>query len=402
MNRPLRILQIAPRIPWPPNDGGAIGVYNITRSLARRGHRIDFATFGAGKEQFGELAVYCNPVVVKHDTTTRTGTLLANLFSSLPYTISKYQTDAMSARLRALCREEEYDVVHVDHIHMAPYGAMVKREFGLPYVLREHNFETTIYKRFGEQQKNPLVRGYMRMQTARLRRFEGEQLDEVDVCAAITEQDAERIREASPCAMDIIPAGVDLDRHVVLDRALEGEDRLCILGSQAWEPNQDAARWFLDSIWPRIREARPDVQLTIAGSDPPAWLTARQDEQVRVPGFVDDLSALLTETTVLCVPLRIGGGMRVKLLEYFAAGKAVVSTRVGAEGNFARHDEHILHADDPEDFARAVISLLEDNARRRALGDAGRRLAEERYSWDAIAAQFEKAYHDAIAARETH
>ena len=102
MNRPLRILQIAPRIPWPPNDGGAIGVYNITRSLARRGHRIDFATFGARKEQFGELAVYCNPVVVKHDTTTRTGTLLANLFSSLPYTISKYQTDAMSARLRAL------------------------------------------------------------------------------------------------------------------------------------------------------------------------------------------------------------------------------------------------------------------------------------------------------------
>lgn len=401
MNRPLRILQIAPRIPWPPNDGGAIGIYNITRSLARRGHRIDFATFGAEKEAFGTLAEFCSPVAVQHDTRTRPATLFTNLFSDLPYTISKYQSDAMRERLRALCRDETYDAVHVDHIHMAPYGAMLKRECGLPYVLREHNFETTIYQRFGEQQKTALLRGYMRMQTNRLRRFEGAQLDEVDVCAAITEQDVERIAEVSRCATQVIPAGVDLDLHPVLDRTHETGNRLCILGSQAWEPNRDGVRWFLESIWPRIREAQPDVHCTIAGADPPAWLTAQQDEHLSVPGFVDDLPALLTESSVLCVPLRIGGGMRVKLLEYFAAGKAVVSTRVGAEGNLACHDEQLLLADEPEKFARAVVTLLEDAHKRRVLGDAARRLAEKRYSWDAIAEQFEQAYLKAISMRGT-
>ena len=175
--------------------------------------------------------------------------------------------------------------------------------------------------------------------------------------------------------------------------------RICILGIQSWEPNQDAARWFLDAIWPQIAEARPDAQLTIAGSDPPDWLKARQDDRVHVPGFVDDLEGLLSESAVLCIPLRIGGGMRVKLLEYFARGKAVVSTRVGAEGNRARHDQHVVLADEAEDFARAVLTLLDDPQRRAALGDAGRRLAEENYSWDAIAAQFEQAYLEAMDMR---
>jgi glycosyltransferase involved in cell wall biosynthesis len=400
MSRSLRILQIAPRIPWPPNDGGSIGIYNITRSLARRGHRIVFATFGTAATNPGELGEYCEPLIIRHDTRTRPRTLLGNLFSDLPYTISKYQHDAMAEELRARCRKERFDIVHVDHVHMAPYGAMLKKEFGLPYVLREHNFETTIYQRFGESQKLALLRSYMRMQTARLHRFETGQLDQADVCAAITEQDAERIRAVSQCVMQIIPAGVDLQKHKVLDRSREATDRLCILGSQAWEPNQDAVRWFLDEIWPRILAARPEARLTIAGEKPPAWLKARENQQVRIPGFVDDLAALLTESTVLCVPLRIGGGMRVKLLEYFAAGKAVVSTRVGAEGNLARHGEEIMLADGAAEFADTVLALLGDEARRRSLGDAARQLAEDRYSWEAVAVQFEEAYDLALRGRE--
>jgi len=282
---------------------------------------------------------------------------------------------------------------------MAPYGAMLKKEFGIPYVIREHNFETNIYRRFSEQQRLLPFRLYMRMQTGRLYRFESEQLREADVCAAITEIEARQIREVSDVRVDVIPAGVDLERHRLPDRSLEEPAHLCILGSMAWKPGVDALRWFLDDILPLLKKEVPGIRVTVAGSAPPNWLKEYGDPSVEAPGFVEDLRELLTRCTVPIVPLRIGGGMRIKLLEYFALGKAVVSTRIGAEGNLAQHDKQILLADTPEDFAQSVLALLRDERLRRRLGNKARSLVEENYSWDVIGERFEQAYITAMDLR---
>ncbi len=399
MNKPLDILQIAPRLPWPASDGGRQGIYNITKSMAKRGHRITFVCPGSGGENLSVMHEICTPHVVRHNTENSTSGALMNLFSSLPYTVAKMQSAPLREKLRRLCRESRFDVVHVDHIHMAPYGAMLKKEFGLPYVIREHNFETNIYRRFGEQQRRLPFRIYMGMQTRRLFRFESAQLRQADICAAITGQEAGQIREVSDVRVEVIPAGVDLDEHRLLDRSLEEPAHLCILGSMDWKPGVDAVRWFLQDILPLLKKELPEIRITVAGDAPPNWLTRYGDPCVEAPGFVTDLRELLERCTLPVVPLRIGGGMRLKLLEYFALGKAVVSTHIGAEGNTARHGEQILLADTAGDFAASVLTLLRDRQLRRRLGDSARSLVENNYSWDIIGERFERAYIAAMSLR---
>ena len=159
-----------------------------------------------------------------------------------------------------------------------------------------------------------------------------------------------------------------------------------------WSPNRDAAEWFLSEVWDRVRAEVPDARCTIAGSRPPSSIQKLARAGVTVAGFVEDLDALFASADVMAVPLRVGGGMRIKLLEFFARGKAVVSTRIGAEGNAARDGEHILLADTASDFAAAVVRLLRNPDLAMTLGGNARALAVERYSWARIAEMFEDAY----------
>ncbi|MCZ7557218.1 MAG: glycosyltransferase family 4 protein [Bacteroidia bacterium] len=400
MSSPLRILQIAPRLPWPLSIGGNIGIFNITRALSRLGHEITFVCFATDTSDPSPMSTFCDVRIVRHDTSTRALSLFTNLFSTWPYTISKYRCAAMHDTLRKLCRERSFDVVHVDHIHMAPYGVMLKEEFGLPLIIREHNFETTIYERFALQQTFPPLAWYMHMQTRRLLRFETRHVLQADVVAAITDEDAARIRQAAVVRhMEIVPAGVDLDAHNPSDPSLEHSATITLLGSMAWEPNLDAVLWFVSQIWPRIAGQHTGARLIIAGAAPPRRIRELASERIEVRGFVEDLSGLLASSTVLAVPLRVGGGMRIKLLEYFARAKAVVSTSIGAEGNLGRDGAHLLIADDAEDFAAATLRLLHDPQLRRRLGAAARKLTEEVYSWEVIGRSFVQCYHNALGER---
>lgn len=396
MNNALNILQLAPRIPYPLNDGGKIGIFNITKHLAHRGHRVTLLTFSTGEDVPEEMQEIAEVVTVHHDTRTKILGIACNLFSKLPYTVSKYQTEKMESSLRALCSERSFDIVHVDHAHLAPYGLIARREFGIPYCLREHNFETTIYERFGEAQGISLLKLYMRMQARRIHRYEIDQLSHADLCVSITDDDAKNILRQVTIPMKIIPAGVDLDAHPVLSREDERENSILILGSLAWQPNVDAVGWFLRDVFPRIKKAAPAASVTIAGMSPPKELLAQQSEHIRFPGFIENLQEIIASAQVLAIPLRIGGGMRIKMLDFFAYGKAVVSTTIGAEGNHAIAGEQYLKADTAEEFASSIIALFRSREKRYELGDAARRFVEERHSWITIAAQFEAAYIETI------
>jgi polysaccharide biosynthesis protein PslH len=396
MNKSLNILQICPRIPFPPDDGGKIGIYNITKHLAQRGHRITMLTFSMNSELPEEMMKYAEVVTVRHDTRTTMTGLIRNLFSGLPYTVSKYLTPQMEEQLRTLCRRQAFDIVHVDHSHLAPYGKIAKEEFRLPYCLREHNFETTIYERFADAHGFSLLKHYLRMQARRIRRFEKAQLDQTDLCMAITEQDAANIRAESAVSIRIIPAGVDLEKHGFLPREKERPRTILILGSMAWQPNTDAVKWFLDEVFPLVLRIAPDAVVTIAGMSPGKDIRSRANQNILVPGFIENLQERIAETQVLAIPLRIGGGMRIKMLEFFAYGKPVVSTGIGAEGNTATAGRHYLKADTAEEFADAILALFEAKQKREQLGDSARVFVEENYSWNSIAAQFEAAYYVTI------
>jgi glycosyltransferase involved in cell wall biosynthesis len=269
----------------------------------------------------------------------------------------------------------------------------------LPIVLREHNFEALIYERFSKIGPNAAQRTVAKIHGKRLRKEETIFLKEFDAVAAITNEDAQLMRDVAPEAeIHIIPAGVDTEFFTPTADSAEDPNSILWVGSLAWDPNLDAVRYFLISIFPLISEWYPEARFDVIGtnSERVSKLAAKFGDRVRILGWVPDVRHYLSRSAVLVVPLRIGGGMRIKLLDFFAAGKAVVTTSVGSEGNFAQNENELLIADTAEDFADSIARLFADETLRKSLGRRARELVETRYSWPKVGQAFEQLYLSVI------
>ncbi len=405
----MTILQLAPRMPWPLTDGGAIGIFNITKSLAELGHSITLVTFplenkDETREAAEALSKYAKVELVSRSLPARWKVLLRTLFRGA-YPIERRMMPEMFVRLKQILERERFDIVHLDHSHMGKYGLWIKQKYGLPVVLREHNFEALIYERFASTEPNPLKRLVAKIHGQRLKQEEIHFLNSFDAIAAITEADAAIMRKHAPnAALKVIPAGVDTEYFHPRDLA-EDEDRILWVGSLEWDPNYDAVRYFLTSIFPLIQKQRPHVQFDVIGknSERLRRFAAPFGDRVQLLGRVPDVRDYLARSAVLVVPLRIGGGMRLKLLDFFASGKAVVATTIAAEGNLGRDNFELRIADTPAEFASSVVTLLVASALRKSLGNAARSLVEREYSWQVIGERFEQLYSDCllkVAARE--
>jgi glycosyltransferase involved in cell wall biosynthesis len=399
----VKILQIAPQVPYPPSDGGKVGIYNITRHLAALGHEVTLFAFDrAPGVEYGPLSEFCDLRRVTHSTRNSPWGALLNIFSDLPYTISKYRSENLEQQLVNFVEQHRPDVVHVDHLHMAGYGARLRERFGLPVVLREHNIESVIVERFADHARNPAVRRYARLQQGRMRRYEARMAGMVDVCCPITPDDARKLIELNPAAsVRVVPGGVEASYFTPAGGSAAAPDSIVFFGGMDWLPNQDAVGWFLDDIFPIILASRPAATLTIVGKHIPPAIAKRAGPRVVIRGFAEDLRAEVQKHAVSIAPFRIGGGMRLKIIESFAMGVPVVSTAIGCEGIGAEDGEQIVVADSPGDFAAAVTELLTGGERARTIAGAARVLASERYRWEAVAAMFESVYREALGGART-
>jgi polysaccharide biosynthesis protein PslH len=399
----MRILQLTPRMPWPLTDGGAIGIYNITKSLAELGHSITLVTYPldeatATNEGVSALSKYARVEMISKPLPPRWKVLFRTIFRGA-YPIERRMMPEMFELLQKIVEREKFDLVHVDHSHMGKYGLWLKRKFGLPIMLREHNFEALIYERFAQTEPNLLKRLVAGIHGKRLKREEIHFLETFDAIAAITNEDAVLMRQAAPHAkIRVIPAGVDTDFFKPSERE-ENTDSILWIGSLAWDPNYDAVRFFLISVFPLILKSRPEAKFDVVGSESQRVMkyAARFGDKVRLLGQVPDVRDYLAHSAVLVVPLRIGGGMRLKLLDFFAAGKAVVATSIAAEGNLAKNQYEIQISDRAEAFAEATLQLLKDPVMRKGLGQRARQLVEQEYAWPNIGRLFEQLYQDALS-----
>jgi glycosyltransferase involved in cell wall biosynthesis len=242
---------------------------------------------------------------------------------------------------------------------------------------------------------------YSRLQAPRLRRLEARVCRRADRVICVSEQDAVALRALVPaCEPIVVPNGVDVDHYVpVGDQAASGAACLVFTGTMDFRPNADAVEWFVDEILPRIRSVRPDAEFLAVGQRPGPRLLRRHGRAgVTVTGAVDDVRPFLARASVVVAPLRFGGGTRVKLLEAMACARPIVATGLAAEGLAVRDGIELLLADSPDRFARAVLALLDDPARARSLGEAGRALVRARYDWRQIAPRLLSVYEDATAA----
>lgn len=395
----MRILQICPRVPFPLHDGGAIGIFNLTKHLAIRGHQIKMLALG--NDEFAPAAglrEYCDLSIVPHDTANRWLAAMLNVLSRTPYNISKYRTEKMYVRLNEIVDASAFDVIHVDHLHMARYGILLKERYGLPIVLRQHNMETAIMERFARDQKNAALRWYAHLQSQKLRRYEPRLCEQFDCCVMITREDENRLQTMTSRAhTTVIPAGVDLPP--VISNVSEEPGHILFLASLDWPPNVDGFLWFHENVLPLIRREEPAVRASIIGKGRSPRLQKLVSPGVRFVGFVEEIAPYLRAAQVCIVPLFAGGGMRIKILEMFAHRKAVVSTSVGSEGIETANGRELMIADDPQNFAQAVLAVLRDSALRRALGDNARALVEQKYAWPQIGAAFENIYTKCMARR---
>ena len=396
----MKILFIAPKIPWPATDGARIAIYELIRHLTARGHQAALLGFGnpEAADEFRARAGLIWAKAIPHDTSTNYVNAALALLSPMPYTASKYRSGAMTAAVRAAFQEERFDLVQLEGTHMAHYLGLAQG-LGVQVILRLHNVESALAARYARTAVFPL-NAYVRLQARRMQAFETRACRQADLCVAITQEDAERILQIAPDgAVAVSPAGVDLERYSPQPMS-EEPGTIVFVGALDWPPNTDAVRWFRAKVWPRIAQEEPTARWIVVGKSPPADILhwPEEDRNIEVTGFVDDVRPHLHRASVVIVPLRSGGGMRLKILEAMAAGKTVVSTPMGAEGISARNGEEIILAGADRSYSVEVVRLLRQGAERKRIGKAARAWAEG-YGWSGIAADLEQVYQALLGSR---
>jgi len=398
----MRILWVKTGGLWPLNVGGRLRSFHIVQELSKR-HRVTVLTTHAPGEDLGELArqlpqcrhVASYPYAAPKAGTLRFAAALARSWMSpLPVDLLKWRVPALRAEAEWILGTSKIDLCVADFLHGAvnvPLGSAV------PTVLFSHNVESTIWQRLAVNESRRSRRALLNREWRKMRATEIESAERSRLVITVSDVDAAWLGECAPAArVRSIPTGVDID-YFTANGIPERDAHLVFSGAMDWYPNEDAMLFFISEILPRIRAVIPNVTATIVGRNPSARLRgAGQAGGVRITGTVDDVRSFIDEAAVYMVPLRIGGGTRLKIFEALSMGKAVVSTSIGAEGLPLVNGRHFLQADGPSGFSDAVITLLRDSTRRRSLGEMGRELVRGRYSWSNVALDFEAYCEEAL------
>jgi glycosyltransferase involved in cell wall biosynthesis len=322
------------------------------------------------------------------------GVVLRSWLSPYPVDLWKWRVPKVYRQVRNLMESGSIDLCVADFLAAAanvPLGGAV------PVALFEHNVEHLIWKRLSGLEARAWRRPLFEIEWRKLRRREARACARTNLTIAVSESDRRRLAElAANARVAAVPTGVDTT-YFAPDGSSPLPARLVFSGSMDWHPNEDAVLYFIDAILPRIRGDVPDASLAVVGRHPSAKLRAAGERAgVLITGTVDDVRPYLREAAVCVVPLRAGGGTRLKIFEALALAKPVVSTSIGAEGLSLVPGQQVVIADDPAEFARAVVSLLRDPKRQQAIGLAGRRLVEHRYSWATVASEFEALCEEVV------
>lgn len=393
----MRVLLLTQVLPYPPDSGPKAKTYNVVKFLAKR-HAVTLVSFIRDTdkpEHIRHLETLCEKVVTVPITRSPLRDLfylVVSLLKNQPWMMLRDERPEMRAALRELAAGPHFDIVQADQLNMGQYA--------LPFtnsrrVLDLHNALWVLYKRLAETLPVTKPMKYILMRDWRLlKRYEGDLCRAFEAVTAVSEEDKRALIEAGARPeMTVIPIAIDVDEQPLIDRQPSGP-HIVHIGTMYWPPNIEGITWFLDEIYPRIKARVPDVRCTLIGARPPESIKSREktDPSLKVTGYVEDPLPYLRDASMMVVPLKAGGGMRVKILNALSQGLPMVSTTVGCEGIAVQHERDILVADSPEDFAEQTIRLLTDAALNQRITEAGRRTAVEVYDYRQACLPLEAIY----------
>ena len=391
----MNILVLTPYIPYPPNFGGSVRIFHLIRQLHRAGHAVHLLSFrevgGAGDPQ--GLEPFCKTIkLITRDTGHKRFRQLASLLSRRSFQWSFHYTDAMQVALDQLVRDQHIDLILVEFAQMAGYQFPA----GVPVVLDEHNVEFDLLERMATREQGAIRKWFNRVEAQKFRR------EELGACraAALTlvtsERDGELLRQHVPqLRTATITNGVDCDQFA-RPAGPRKADTAVFVGATHYFPNEEGVLYFLREVFPLIQEKQPRFRFTVVGGKPPLSLVRYQSDAIEVTGYVNDVRPFMWESSVFVVPLRMGGGTRFKIVEAFAAGLPVVSTRLGAEGIPVEDGRELLLADTPAELAAAVLRVLADPGLAADLARAGHDYVRRHFDWAVIGAKLNAALAEIV------
>jgi glycosyltransferase involved in cell wall biosynthesis len=419
----MKILQVCKKFPWPARDGESLAILGLTRGFALAGHEVTVLGMNTPKHHFDpgflpeSLRETARFFAVDVDTRVRLLPAALNLLTGQSYNLERFFSADFQSGLRRLLRETPFDLIQLEGLYLAPYFQTIRRETTAPVVMRAHNVEFEIWEKLAANEPRWHKKRYFGLLARRMRRFEVASLNHYSALVPISPVDAARFAElGARLPMHTCPAGMmpgeyrlnparpPADSPAAAPAAAEPASaasrdqparqlRVGYLGALDWLPNREGLDWFIERVWPLVRERFAGAEFRVAGRNAPAAWLSRQEPGVSLLGEVEDARAFLAEQDVVVMPLLSGSGMRIKLLEALAMARPVVASSQAAEGVPLVSGQHALLADEPAEFARAVIGLLQDPARARSMGLEGRAHVFEHYDQEKLVYGLLEFYH---------
>lgn len=409
-NRRPPLLFLSQVLPFPPDGGVKIRTFHTLRLLSQTFDvtalcfyrwksglvEQDLEASTAALRRFAtELEIF--PIPQEHQRWRFFVDHLKSLLTGRPYTVPTYQSSRFEERLQYWLDNREFSLVHVDSLDLSAYFDQVSH---LPLACVHHDAQSRLLRRRSEKESSFARGAYLRLQSRRMEEEEKRWCPKVDLNVMVSDTDRHYLQNVVGSGQfTVVPNGVDTDAFAPSDRPPDTEE-VVFVGGTSWFPNKDALQFFSDEVLPSLRKLSPDVSVS--------WIGRATNDEIKrfsahpnltLTGYVDDIRPYVSKAACFIVPIRVGGGTRIKILDGWAMGKAIVSTTIGCEGLRANHGENILIADSAEDFARAIHSVLKDHDTRRELEAAGRRTVEDTYSWEIIGAHLNQEYLKLIGKR---
>ncbi|MEX1002721.1 MAG: glycosyltransferase family 4 protein [Crocinitomicaceae bacterium] len=385
----MKILQLCHKPPMPNVDGGCIAMSSLAKGLLKKGVSLKILTASTEKHPFLPKEIpadFQSQTSIENiflDTRINVVDAFSALVTSDSYNISRFFSPDLDRRLIELLQENSYDIIHLESLFMTPYISTIREHSSAKIILRSHNLEHLIWERLANSTGNKAKKMYLKHLAAKLKKYEQKTINEVDGIAAISNQDSQRFLNFS-CKKPIItiPFGVDLNRYQYDSTLRKGKMRLFHIGSMNWEPNKEGISWFVDEIWPIMEAA--DLEFHLAGRHMPTYLKKQSSEKFIVHGEIEDAQQFMQDYDIMIVPLLSGSGIRIKIIEAMAQGKAIISTSIGAEGIAYEHNKNILIADSAKAIAKTAIELAAHPEKIHELGKNARALIESHYDNEKI------------------
>jgi polysaccharide biosynthesis protein PslH len=379
----MRVLQICNKAPFPPNDGSSIAIYNMGTGFISNGVELHVLTINTKKhfkpddqvpQDYRKKSNYRS--VYENTDVSLTGAL-ANLFSSQSYFVSRFYFKDFENALIEKLKANTFDIIQLEGLFVATYIPVIKKFSKAKIVLRAHNVEYLIWERHLKNERSALKKWYLGLQTKRLKHFELQCFNSLDAIVTITDYDKSVFeKEGFQKPVYTCITGVDVSLYRQKKSEKVKPKSIFHFASMDWMPNQEAVQWFLENCWRDIVKEVPEVKLVLAGRYMPRQLLDLKHPNIEVVEKVDNSAVFYNEHEIMLVPLLSGSGLRIKIIEGLAYGKAIVSTSVGAEGINYTNEKNILIANSPQDFSKSVITLLKDSQRRKELEQGALEFAE--------------------------